>query len=134
MKKSEFQFTSPAVTALEFLVNEAFDVEKNSKVGISTSFSRSIHQAENAPEALVEITIEVGTKGEKAPFFLSITIGAHFKWEEGVYTDEEIQGLLSQNAVSLLIAYARPIIASITNASPFNAYNLPFINLTEADR
>lgn len=39
-----------------------------------------------------------------------------------------IEKLLNQNAPSLLLGYLRPIISQITAASPYNAYNLPFID------
>ena len=38
---------------------------------------------------------------------------------------------LNQNAPAVLLGYLRPIVAMITAASPFSAYNLPLINFRE---
>ena len=55
--------------------------------------------------------------------------------------DEQIDNLLRKNAPALLLSYARPLIASITNASKFPTYNIPFldfsaetVNVTTLDR
>ena len=129
MKKSNFQFTTPKVTALEFLANIAFDVDKNKSVNIPVSFQNNIKRA---PETVAEIesVIKIGEKTEDYPFFLSLTISASFKWEENVYSEDEIKILLEKNAISLLISYARPAVAAVTNFSPFNSYNIPFIDMT----
>ena len=62
-----------------------------------------------------------------------------FTWND--LDDEMVDTLLRQNAPALLLSYARPIIASITNASKFPTYNIPFfdfseesVNVTKLDR
>ena len=42
-----------------------------------------------------------------------------------------INKLLNQNAPSLLLSYLRPVIAQVTMASPYGAYNIPFIDFTK---
>ena len=55
---------------------------------------------------------------------------ANFRWSEAL-DEQRRDSLLKQNAPALLVSYARPIIAMITNASRFPAFNIPFINFTE---
>ena len=55
---------------------------------------------------------------------------AEFRWPDSLNMGM-IEKLLNQNAPSLLLGYLRPIISQITAASPYNAYNLPFIDFSE---
>ena len=55
---------------------------------------------------------------------------AEFRWPDSLNV-EMVEKLLNQNAPSLLLGYLRPIISQITAASPYNAYNLPFIDFSE---
>ena len=83
-------------------------------------------------EAIVQLSILIGRKEftTEEPFCVDMTIGAKFKWDD-VYDEETLQELLSKNAPALLLGYARPIIANITDAGPIPAYHLPFYNFTD---
>ena len=126
MKTSEFQFSNPALSELEFYIND-YDTEDED---ISVALGMSVNKDRiSETEAIVVLTVEIGKKDDSAPFYIKASEGAIFKWEEDAFDKEQdIEDLLDINAPSLLISYLRPIIANITNASKYPAYNLPFIN------
>lgn len=132
MKESNFQFNKPVLKNIEYRINEEFDPEK--EVKIPRNFQRNIMRAEGKNEAVVELTISLGNdeKSENPPFHLCLTIGAGFKWDNTL--DEDTIGkLLSMNAPSLLLSYARPIISNITSNS-IGEYSIPFMNFYGSDR
>ena len=59
-----------------------------------------------------------------------MVLSAQFIWND-VYDENTLKDLLSINAPALLLGYARPMIASITNMSPYPSFNLPFYNFVE---
>lgn len=130
MKQSNLRFTNPIVTKFEFLVNTHY--VKSDATSIQNSFEVEINRNSNKNEAIVKLNILVGEKefSEDIPFYVDMTIGAKFLWDD-VYDDDTLQNLLSKNAPALLLGYARPIIANMTSAGPMTAYNLPFYNFTD---
>lgn len=132
MKTSEFQFSNPALSELEFYINE-YDTEGED---ISVALGMTVNKDRiSETEAVVELTVEIGKKDDSAPFYIKASEGAIFRWEEGAFgNDKDIEDLLDINAPSLLISYLRPVIANITNASKYPAYNLPFINFNDVKR
>ena len=126
MKESNFQFTDPSLTFMQFQENRKFSIEKGKEIEIQTSVNvRNTKISED--EAVVELLIKLGDKGNTSPFYLETIFMAKFKWVLGVEEDK-VDLFLNQNAPALLLSYARPIISMTTNASHFPAYNIPFIN------
>lgn len=125
--ESAFQFKNPALTHLEFEVNEEFDNRKNGEVQIRINMSVQISRNSNSNEALVGLEFEIGEKSDDCPFYIKAVEAADFKWEDEL-EEEMVKQLLNQNAPSLLLSYLRPIVVQITSASPYDAYNIPFIN------
>jgi len=131
MKKSSLKFTNPIITKLEYEINAINDEKENDAIKISNTFKVNIKRSEEEKEAVVELNIIIGAKeNNEAPFYVDMVMGAIFKWDDS-YDENTVKDLLSINAPALLLGYARPIIATITNMSPFPAYNLPFYNFTE---
>ena len=133
MEKSRFQFTNPILKRLEFTLHDDFSKRGRTEMGInlSANFQRTQNEDQTlANTALVSVTISVGAKDNSTPFYIEAEEEANFKWEENIFTEEQIDALLNHNAVALLISYLRPIIANITAASPYPTYNLPYIDLT----
>lgn len=131
MKFSQLQFQDPALLDLQFSVNDGFRRDKKVKMKIDTAV-RVEQDDEEKNEATVTVSIGVGEKNAEAPFYISVTEQALFHWEcEEQLSSEFIKQLLKNNAVALLIGYIRPIIAMVTNSSPYNSFNLPFIDLRE---
>lgn len=130
MKESSLKFTNPSITHLVFDINSEFK-EKDS-VSITNTFNVEVSKGKDESAAVVQLNIIVGDKdfSKDVPFYFNITIGAMFSWDD-VYDDETLQTLLSKNAPALLLGYARPIIANITESSPIPAYHIPFYNFTE---
>ncbi|MCC8122359.1 MAG: protein-export chaperone SecB [Oscillospiraceae bacterium] len=129
MKKSKFQFASPVMLELEFLTNGGFS-PGDEVVDIETQVSsRHIIDGENA--ATVQLLIEIGEKSENCPFFLRTVYQANFTWDKDSLDDKVVDRLLKQNAVLLLLSFARPAIATITNFSEYAPYNIPYIDLTD---
>ena len=75
------------------------------------------------------IFFELGEKNSQVPFYISAIEAAGFRWDDTL-KDDMVNKLLNQNAPSLLLSYLRPIVTQITAASPFDAYNIPFMSFT----
>ncbi len=131
MGTSQFQFSNPVLSDLQFYINDVYGVgleEINVNLGMNINKERL-----SDTEAIVELTIEIGEKGENAPFYITATEGAMFRWEEDAFDKEQdIEKFLDVNAPALLLSYLRPIISNITMASKYPAYNIPFINFNTA--
>ena len=124
--ESAFQFTNPVLTELEF------NSQDNQEVQIALSVSVQVNKSENKMEATVGLNFEIGTREDISPFYIKATEKANFRWDESL-TEGMVDKLLNQNAPSLLVSYLRPIIVQITAASPYGAYNIPFINFTAGE-
>lgn len=131
MKQSNFRFSKPMVSKIDYSINEDFD--SDNRLNISNKFNVSISRDKNESMAIVDLGICIGKKDfEKTdPFYIDMVIGAVFSWDESCYDDSTLNSLLSINAPALLLGYARPLISTITSMSPFPPYNLPFYNFTE---
>lgn len=135
MEKSKFQFTNPILTHLEFELHEDFiNVGKlDMKIDISSAHRRIQHDDNTlSNSAIVAVTVCVGSKDNRTPFYIQADEEATFRWDEQKFSEKEIDTLLHENAVALLISYVRPIIANVTASSLYPGYNLPFINLVRA--
>lgn len=133
MEKSKFQFSNPKLTRLHFVVHDDFvKTEKlDMAIHISVNCQKNLQEElDSDNSAYVTVTVSIGTEDNATPFYIEADESAHFRWDKSAFTEKQIEELLNQNAVALLISYLRPIIASLTAASPFPVYNLPFINLT----
>ena len=129
MGPSKFQFTNPLLLNLSMEINRRF--APNDTAVLETKFHVRIDRHPDKREAIVELTVEIGGKEPSMPYFISLTEGAKFRWEEEA--DSKIDILLNQNAPALLLGYMRPIVAALTVASPYEAYNIPFIDFTKVD-
>ena len=131
MGTSQFQFSNPMLSELQFYINDAYgvDVEEiNVNLGININKKRI-----SDTEAIVELTVEIGDKSDNAPFYITATEGAVFRWEEDAFDKEQdIEKLLNVNAPALLLSYLRPVVSNITMFSKYPAYNIPFINFNNA--
>ena len=131
MEASQFQFSNPILIDSIFKINEEYEGEDINYNDIPVSFDIEVMKHEKNPEALVQLKVEVGEKGDKYPFYALATEGAHFRWNSDEIQNPNI--FLEQNAPALLLSYLRPIIANLTAASICDAYNLPFINFSKRE-
>ena len=130
MKASSFQFTDPSLVHIKFEENKKFQHEEENDVPINVSINVEKEElSEN--EAIVKTSVVVGAESEKVPFVLEAVASARFKWDAEKINKDTSSIFLKQNAPALLISYLRPIIAMITNASHYPAYNLPFISFVD---
>lgn len=133
MRTSEFQFSNPTLSELQFYISDTYNPdtdEINVNLAINVAKKRT-----GEKEATVELTIEIGEKNEKAPFYVKAVEGAAFRWEEGAFEEEEdVEKFLSINAPALLISYLRPIVSNVTMFSKYPAYNIPFINFNDVQK
>ena len=129
MEKSDFQFSNPFLTSLEFRINTEFDKEdsESGEINVTNSFSVNVKKSATLNEALVTLVIDINKDQMDSPFYLRAEMSALFEWNENI-KGALLESMLSQNAPALLLAYARPIIANITNSSPLPAYDIPFFN------
>lgn len=61
--------------------------------------------------ATLSLELKVGHEGDDTPFYLKLVISSEFFWDEEA--ESRSKALLKQNAVTLLMGYARPLIAHI---------------------
>ena len=127
MHNSDFQFSNPVLVSLNYYINDEFQ-PKDELIDVQIDFNVNIKKSPHEKNAVVELSLILGTDSENSPFYIKATEGAKFKW---ISDDQDfIQKLLERNAPALLLGYLRPIIATITSSSPYNAYNIPFIDFT----
>lgn len=129
MVESNFQFTDPSLSYINFKENKNFMIEKGKEIEISTNMTVSIASISES-ESAVGLLIKVGSEEENSPFYLETEVVANFRWS-GDLKQDNIDTFLNQNAPALLLSYARPIVSLVTNSSHFPAYNIPFINFTK---
>lgn len=131
MVESKFQFEIPKIVKSNFSLNfdgifnsnlENFSIEPKFEVEI-------IRDKEDTKQRSSVVKLGIIVDGE-APFTLNMEIFAMFKWFAD-YEEEDLEHLLNINAPSLLLSYARPVIASITKESGLDAYNIPFYDFRE---
>ena len=131
MVQSGFQFPNPIIYKINYVVHSDFKRNKEEPLSVTNSFKTNVSPKEDERRAIVELEISIGSMdSQKEPFYIELTIGASFRWDEA-YAEETIRDLLSINAPALLLSYARPVISTITNMSPYPAYNIPFYNFTK---
>ena len=130
MKSSKFQFLNPYLEEVYFTINPEYAPDANEgEIEMQNSFNVQVAQSKSQNRANVKLTLETNAENEKAPFKLRITMASDFEWED--MDEKTVESMLRMNAPALLMGYMRPIVANITNASSFTAYNLPFFNFKE---
>lgn len=123
-KLSPFQFTNPRITKFNYSAN--IDIG-NKKHSINITHTKSIKEI-SSNEALVNLDLTIKAVEKPTPFIVDMSICAQFKWGEMDY--ELVKDLLNQNAPSLLISFARPIILNFTCSSGFAPFYLPYIDFS----
>ena len=111
-------------------MNEDFDKQNKKNVQIKLNIDISIEKRGNK-EATVKLSVKIGEKSDKDPYFIRAVEKSDFRWSDEV-EDNMVESLLSQNAPSLLLSYLRPIIVQITASSPYGIYNIPFVNFANS--
>ncbi len=126
LKASGFQFNDPRIRNFRFHINDDFD--KRVYDGMPTTYKvdmKTEHHGGN--EARVELTLRIGREDNTTPFYIELTIYADFVWTDDIAVLSE--DLLKENAVVLLISYARPFVAHMTADAGYRPFNLPFYNM-----
>lgn len=132
MEASQFQFSKPRLLKLSYQENQDFKRDSDT-VEVPIEIKPTIHYNKRDTKAAVELKIKIGKKSEETPFVVVIVMGAKFRWEKDDFSEEIIDKLLRKNAVSLLLSYARPIVATVTSQSRYPTYDLPYIDLTKEE-
>lgn len=130
MTESKFQFSNPFLTKMVFEFNEDFhpkDEPSEKQFPLKTNVK--IRRHESQPSALVDLTVDVAEATGEYPFYISATMCAVFTWD-GIQQDM-VDVLLEKNAPALLLGYLRPYISQITQASPVESVNIPFMNFQD---
>lgn len=126
---SAFQFSNPALLKLTFELNDGFN--NNGEIEIEIKNDVEISPGPEKDSSIVVLKLTIGKKDDSAPFYIYAEECAAFRWDSKVIDDLHKEKLLKQNAPALLLSYLRPTISVITSASPFDAYDIPFMNFTE---
>jgi preprotein translocase subunit SecB len=128
MEQSKFSFRNPWLTKLEYIVNESFLPQNDGTSDIPCSIRHQLDIVDDESIANIEITLEVGDNSDKYPFYVLISFESDFKWDTDSFSEDTLKELLNKNAPALLLSYARPIVAMITNSSKYPVFNLPFVD------
>lgn len=128
---SSFQFSNPSLLKLSFALNNGFETEDASQINISLESHVETQPGPEENSAVVVLNLLIGKKDDSAPFFIEAEEAALFRWNPEKVDAEHSEKLLKQNAPALLLSYLRPTISLITSASPYAAYDIPFMNFTE---
>ena len=80
-------------------------------------------------EAKVSLSMIINANEDPSPFEVSFSVEAKFRWKD--FDVDTVSMLLSQTAPSLLVGYARPIVAMFTNSSGITPFNIPMIDFTK---
>ena len=123
-KESNFQYTNPRITKFNYIFTELSDGQWT----INMKHKKSIEKiSEN--EAKVILSMIISANEEPSPFEVSFSVEAKFRWKD--FDVDTVSMLLSQTAPSLLVGYARPIVAMFTNSSGITPFNIPMIDFTK---
>ena len=128
---SSFQFRNPSLLKLLFEINNGFERAGEAEINIDIDSKIEISPGIEENSAVVILKLVIGAKNNSAPFYIYAEEGAEFRWNPSKIDNGHEEKLLKQNAPALLLSYLRPTISMITSASPFNSYNIPFMNFTE---
>lgn len=126
IKRSNFQYSQPKVVKIIFEVNEDFN--KDVYNGMPVAYEIALKNAESN-NADVELSLEIGVKGIETPCYMELVISSKFIWTEDA--EPIAESLLKKNAVTLLISYARPLVAHLTADAGYRPFNIPFVDLRE---
>ena len=127
---SSFQFSNPSLLKL-FALNNGFETKDASQINISLESHVETQPGPEENSAVVVLNLLIGKKDDSSPFFIEAEEAALFRWNPEKVDAEHSEKLLKQNAPALLLSYLRPTISLITSASPYAAYDIPFMNFTE---
>ncbi|MBJ7620171.1 hypothetical protein HAU47_06760 [Weissella confusa] len=139
MKESLFKFSNPNIYGFQIIQNPNFDFEKEDETFKHLELRTNIHRNDRlSANVSIDLTNENIFSDESdnsddlknVKFVISVSAAASFKWDTQLEEDL-VDTLLKQNAVSLLVSYVRPYIATITSATDNGTFNLPFIDLTK---
>lgn len=123
---SKFQFTNPIVNELILKRNKNFD--KSAYEGMAICYDTTVYDMQKNTATLM-LEVEIGEESEKAPFYLKVSVVSNFLWSDEI--EKMSESLLKKNGTTLLLSYARPLIAHITVDAGFRPFNLPFVDLRE---
>ena len=105
MEESFFQFKDPVLLKLDYKENQNFDYEKFNEMKLD--FEISVNKSKNN-QAFVTLSLVIGEDANN-PFYLSISMGSEFSWEDEK-EDDLISELLNINAPALLTGYMLSLI------------------------
>lgn len=123
---SKFQFTNPIVNELILKRNKNFD--KSAYEGMAICYDTTVYDMQKNTATLM-LEVEIGEESEKTPFYLKVSVVSNFLWPDE--TEKMSESLLKKNGTTLLLSYARPLIAHTTVDAGFSPFNLPFVDLRE---
>ena len=127
------QFSNPVLTYSRFELNPDF-IDDGQGLQAKIHINHAARRSKQENTADVAIRLQINQKGEEriddTPFWLEIEYTALFSWTDDM-AEEEVERYLRINASAMLRGYIRPLAATLTSASPFPTYTLPFINVSD---
>ena len=136
-KKSFFQFDNPVLLESVFFENLSYKNDLN-KVGqlpfkINKLTGKKQKLDNNKMGASVILTLTTNDKMEltpEIPCFIRVTMRANFVWDGDVFSESDVNNLLSVNAPSLLLSYIRPKIVALTEDADVTTQHIPFMDFS----
>lgn len=134
MKEISFKFNEPTLLKLDYKLNYENSSKENFKVNLKNEFELDIltENKKLSSPCGVKLCIKISSEEEKESLFnIYLEILSIFEWDNDIIDDEEVKKRLNSTAPELLLSYARPIIANLTQQSGLPSYHIPFINFNE---
>ena len=129
---SSFQFSNPSLLKLSFALNNGFETEDASQINISLESHVETQPGPEENSAVVVLNLLIGKKDDSSPFFIEAEEAALFRWNPEKVDAEHSEKLLKQKCTGIIvILFAPNRFLLITSASPYAAYDIPFMNFTE---
>lgn len=129
---SKFQMSKPIIIKLNYSVKDNFDeynlTDYPTKLSIKSIYGNKDDNDDNVVFVYVDLTVN----DKNSPYIIEMTIAVTVQWEQGIENDE-IESILTKTIPAHLVSYARPIISVITSYSPYQQFNIPFVDFSNQE-
>ena len=125
MKQSKIQFDIPILRRFEFIENNFITQTNDFMLGIK--IENKYKKDEKMDRAQVILSVDIGEKNEKSPYYISVEYSANFIWENGI---PNIDDYLNINAPALLYGYVRTLVSTVLSNTKFMRLDLPFMDFS----
>lgn len=126
MEQSKIQFDIPILRKFEFAENSFIPQTNDFMLGIK--IENKYKKDEKLNKAQVILSVDIGEKSDKSPYYIGVEYSANFVWENGI---PNIDDYLNINAPALLYGYVRTLVSIVLSNTKFMRIDLPFMDFSK---